>query len=76
MILIDLVLAGDNAIVVGIAAASVDPRHRKKVICRSVGQSSFATDYFRCSYHAAFRNRRDHITRWPTSFVGLLETIF
>ena len=31
VILIDLVLAGDNAIVVGIAAASVDPEHRKKL---------------------------------------------
>jgi len=37
VILIDLVLAGDNAIVVGIAAASVDPEHRKKVICLGVG---------------------------------------
>lgn len=37
VILIDLVLAGDNAIVVGIAAASVDSEHRKKVICLGVG---------------------------------------
>ena len=32
VILIDLVLAGDNAIVVGMAAAGVAPEHRKKVI--------------------------------------------
>jgi len=37
VILIDLVLAGDNAIVVGMAAASVDPSQRKKVICLGVG---------------------------------------
>ena len=39
VILIDLVLAGDNAIVVGIAAASVDPEHRKKVICLGIGMA-------------------------------------
>jgi YjbE family integral membrane protein len=32
VIMIDLVLAGDNAIIVGLAAASVAPEHRKKVI--------------------------------------------
>jgi YjbE family integral membrane protein len=32
VILIDLVLAGDNAIVVGLAAAGVAPEHRRKVI--------------------------------------------
>ena len=32
VIFIDLVLAGDNAIVVGMAAASVQPEYRKKVI--------------------------------------------
>jgi YjbE family integral membrane protein len=37
VILIDLVLAGDNAIVVGIAAASVEPKFRKKVIFLGVG---------------------------------------
>lgn len=37
VILIDLVLAGDNAIVVGMAAAAVDPVHRKKVIFLGIG---------------------------------------
>jgi len=37
VILIDLVLAGDNAIVVGMAAASVDPIHRKRVIFLGIG---------------------------------------
>jgi len=37
VILIDLVLAGDNAIVVGMAAARVDPRLRAKVIFWGVG---------------------------------------
>lgn len=33
---IDLVLAGDNAIVVGMAAAGVAPEHRRKVICGGI----------------------------------------
>ena len=33
ILFIDLVLAGDNAIVVGMVAASVDPSIRRKVIC-------------------------------------------
>lgn len=32
VVFIDLVLAGDNAIVVGMAAASVPPEHRKQVV--------------------------------------------
>jgi YjbE family integral membrane protein len=37
VILIDIVLAGDNAVVVGMAAARVDPRLRAKVIAWGVG---------------------------------------
>ena len=37
VILIDIVLAGDNAVVVGMAAARVDPRLRAKVIVWGVG---------------------------------------
>jgi YjbE family integral membrane protein len=37
VILIDIVLAGDNAVVVGMAAARVDPRMRAKVIFWGVG---------------------------------------
>ena len=37
VILIDIVLAGDNAVVVGMAAARVDPRLRAKVIFWGVG---------------------------------------
>ncbi|MEE8334782.1 MAG: YjbE family putative metal transport protein [Alphaproteobacteria bacterium] len=36
VICIDLVLAGDNAIVVGMAAAGVAPEHRRKVICGGI----------------------------------------
>ncbi len=36
VVLIDLVLAGDNAIVVGMAAAGVAPEHRRKVICGGI----------------------------------------
>jgi YjbE family integral membrane protein len=37
VILIDIVLAGDNAVVVGMAAARVDPRLRARVIVWGVG---------------------------------------
>jgi len=37
VILIDIVLAGDNAVVVAMAAARVDPRHRARVIFWGVG---------------------------------------
>jgi YjbE family integral membrane protein len=37
VIVIDIVLAGDNAVVVGMAAARVDPRLRAKVIVWGVG---------------------------------------
>jgi YjbE family integral membrane protein len=37
VIFIDIVLAGDNAVVVGMAAAKVDPRLRAKVIMWGVG---------------------------------------
>jgi YjbE family integral membrane protein len=37
VIFIDIVLAGDNAVVVGMAAAKVDPRLRTKVILWGVG---------------------------------------
>ncbi len=36
VVLIDLVLAGDNAIVVGMAAATVAPEMRRKVICGGI----------------------------------------
>lgn len=36
VICIDLVLAGDNAIVVGMAAAGVAPEHRRKVVCGGI----------------------------------------
>jgi YjbE family integral membrane protein len=37
VVFIDLVLAGDNAIVVAMAAAGVDPEHRRKVIIGGIG---------------------------------------
>ncbi|MBF0414765.1 MAG: YjbE family putative metal transport protein [Magnetococcales bacterium] len=37
IVFIDLVLAGDNAIVVGMAAASVPPEHRRQVVVLGTG---------------------------------------
>ena len=36
VVFIDLVLAGDNAIVVGMVAAGVAPEQRRKVICGGI----------------------------------------
>ncbi len=37
VVMIDLVLAGDNAIVVGMAAAGVAPEYRSKLILLGIG---------------------------------------
>ena len=37
IIFIDLVLAGDNAIIIGMVASKVPPEQRKKVICWGIG---------------------------------------
>ena len=39
VIFIDLVLAGDNAIIVGMVAASVAPEQRRKVICGGIAMA-------------------------------------
>ena len=46
VLLIDLVLAGDNAIVVGMAAAGVPKEHRRKVIFAGIGAAIMLRIFF------------------------------
>lgn len=58
VILIDLVLAGDNAIVIGLAAAGLPKGQRNKAILIGVGAADTSANYLRGSYNPAFGHCR------------------
>ncbi len=56
IILIDLVLAGDNAIIIGMVASKFPPEQRKKVIFWGIGGASYFKNYFNIAYRISFTN--------------------
>ena len=56
VVAIDLVLAGDNAIVVGMAAAAVPAENRRKVIFWGIGAAIGLRIFFALITHSCWRS--------------------
>jgi hypothetical protein len=75
VIVIDLVLAGDNAIVVGLAASRVAPELRAKVIFWGIAGAVVLRIAFAALATQNPGNRRPCPRRWHTAVVGVLENV-
>ena len=75
VIAIDLVLAGDNAIVVGMAAAGVPVEQRRKVIFWGVGAAIVLRIFFALITTQLLADHRPDPGRRRPAAVGLLEDV-
>ncbi len=75
VIMIDLVLAGDNAIVIGLAAAGLPQEQRAKAILVGIIAATVLRIGFAALHHAASADRRAAARRRPSAVVGVLEDV-
>ena len=73
--LIDIVLAGDNAVVVGTAAAGLPPAQQRQVIMIGVGLALVARIAVRAGGDPAAGDHRPAAGRRPAAAVGGLEDL-
>ena len=76
IVFIDLVLAGDNAIIIGMVASQFPPDQRKKIIFWGIGAAvilriilTLLTAYFAT-------NNRIKINWWSSTIIYLLQTLY
>jgi predicted tellurium resistance membrane protein TerC len=74
IIFIDLVLAGDNAIIIGMVASKFPVEQRKKVIFWGIGGAVILRINHVDRLFAA--NNRTKIDRWVTSSLYSLQTLY
>ena len=75
VIIIDVVLAGDNAIIVGLAASRVAPELRARVIFWGIVGAVVLRIAFAARHRPAARHRRAHARRRHPAAVGVLEDV-
>ena len=75
IIIIDFVLAGDNAIVVGMAASRVHPSMRAKVIFWGVAGAVVLRILFAAVATQLLDHRRAHARRRHPAALGVLEDV-
>ena len=75
VIIIDVVLAGDNAIIVGLAASRVAPESRARVIFWGMAGAVVLRIAFAAVTTPAARHRRSHARRRHPAPVGVLEDV-
>ena len=73
--MIDLVLAGDNAVAVGLAAAGLAPDQRKKAILIGLIAAVVAAHRLRPDHHPAAGHHRPAAGRRRAAALGLLEDV-
>ena len=75
VILIDLVLAGDNAIVIGLAAAGLPPDLRRKAIFIGIAAATLMRIGFALIATQLLARHRAAARRRPAAALGLLEDV-
>ncbi len=75
VIMIDLVLAGDNAIVIGLAAAGLPTEQRTKAILIGIVAATVLRIVFARRDHPASADRRPAARRRHPAAVGVLEDV-
>ena len=75
VIMIDLVLAGDNAVVIGLAAAGLPSELRRKAILIGIVAATRAAHRLRADRHPAAQHHRAAARRRPAAALGLLEDV-
>ena len=74
IILIDLVLAGDNAIIIGMVASKFDSLERKRIIIWGIGGAVILRILFTFIY-LFVANFRFKAYRWSVTTLHLLQTL-
>ena len=74
VVMIDLVLAGDNAVVIGLAAAGLPDKQRKRAILIGIATATILRIVGHCR-NAIAASTRASARRGPSSSVGLLEDV-
>ena len=75
IIFVDLVLAGDNAIVIGLVAARFSPEYRRKVIMYGVGVAVLLRIIFALITVQLLAIKGLLLVGGPAAVVDLLETV-
>ena len=75
IIMIDVVLAGDNAVIVGLAASRVAPEMRRRVIFWGIVGAVVLRICLRRGHHHTAGHRRPDAGGRPASAVGVLEDV-
>jgi hypothetical protein len=75
VVMIDLVLAGDNAIVIGLAASGLPAEKRGRAILIGIHRRDGFTDRLCRFHHRASGNHRTATRRWNSSPLGMLEDV-
>jgi hypothetical protein len=73
VVMIDLVLAGDNAIVIGLSAAGLPGAQRSKAVL--IGRRHFAPTRICVSHRSAVANRGFVAGGWYLAALGVLENV-
>ena len=72
IVFIDLVLAGDNAIIIGMVASQFPPEQRKKIIFLGNWCSCNFKNYINTSHCLFVANNRIKINWWSSTVIYLL----
>ena len=75
VIMIDLVLAGDNAVVIGLAAAGLPKEQRNKAILIGIIAATVLRIVFALPHHPASPDRRPAARRRHPAALGVLEDV-
>ena len=75
VIMIDLVLAGDNAVVIGLAAAGLPEEQRSKAILIGIVAATVLRIVLRADHDPASADRRPAARRRHAAAVGVLEDV-
>ena len=75
IILVDLVLAGDNAIVIGLVAAKFTKDYRRKIILYGVGAAVCSQNPVCAYYGSTAPDNRAFTGRRSAAFMDLLEAL-
>ncbi len=76
IVLADLVLSGDNALIIGMAAASLSPELRKRAILFGIIVAAGLENHFRAGRHQASRRAGAPVLGVVAAFLGSLAPLW
>jgi hypothetical protein len=75
IIIADLILSGDNALIIGMAAAGLSPKLRKRAILYGMVIAAVLRIVFACDCHNPSGYSRHFVCRLCPTFLGVLAPV-